>query len=75
MWQSVARGTGSSEVDYICGEVVSLGRLHGVQTPANEVVQLNVDRLARTKGVPGSVGVDELREEIRRREVEIGATK
>jgi 2-dehydropantoate 2-reductase len=75
MWQSVARGTGSSEVDYICGEVVLLGRLHGVQTPANEVVQLNVDRLARTKGVPGSVGVDELREEIRRREVEIGATK
>src|SRR5690606_13152597 len=46
MWQSVARGVGNTEVDYICGEVVLLGRLHGVPTPANEVVQVLVDRLA-----------------------------
>jgi 2-dehydropantoate 2-reductase len=75
MWQSVARGVGNSEVDYICGEVVLLGRQHGVATPANEVVQLEVDRLARTKGQPGSVGVDELRAAIRRREEGLGAAK
>lgn len=37
-WQSFARGAGS-EVDYLNGEVVLLGRLHGVPTPANEALQ------------------------------------
>ncbi len=31
-WQSVARGTGDVETDYLTGEVVLLGRLHGVPT-------------------------------------------
>jgi 2-dehydropantoate 2-reductase len=75
MWQSVARGVGNSEVDYICGEVAMLGRLHGVATPANETVQLRVDRLARTRGAPGSVDVDELRAEIRQRAAQPGSTK
>ena len=34
-WQSLARGTGSIETDYLNGEVVLLGRIHGVPTPAN----------------------------------------
>jgi hypothetical protein len=34
----------------------------------NEVLQLYVDRLARTHGEPGSVDVEELRAEIARRE-------
>ena len=42
-WQSIARGTGNIETDYLNGEVVLLGRLHGIPTPANEVCQ----RLAR----------------------------
>jgi len=37
-WQSFARGAGS-EVDYLNGEVVLLGRLHGVPTPVNEALQ------------------------------------
>ena len=36
--QSVARGL-DTEVDFRAGEVVLLGRLHGVPTPANERVQ------------------------------------
>ncbi len=36
--QSVARGL-DTEVDFRAGEVVLLGRLHGVRTPANERVQ------------------------------------
>jgi 2-dehydropantoate 2-reductase len=68
MWQSIARGVGNSEVDYINGEVVMLGRLHGVPTPANEVTQLFVDRLARTRQAPGSIDIEELRAEIRKRE-------
>ena len=34
--QSLARGTGSIETDYLNGEIVLLGRLHGVPTPVNE---------------------------------------
>ena len=75
MWQSIARGVGNSEVDYICGEVVMLGRLHGVPTPANEVVQLQVDRLARMKGTAGSLDAEALREQIRRREAAEGAAE
>jgi 2-dehydropantoate 2-reductase len=37
-WQSFARGA-SSEVDYLNGEIVQLGRLHGVPTPVNEGLQ------------------------------------
>ena len=75
MWQSVARGVGNSEVDYICGEIAMLGRLHGVPTPANEVAQSYVDRLARTKQAPGSVEVEELRAAIRERQENLATTK
>ena len=34
-WQSLARGVGTIETDYLNGEIVLLGRLHGVPTPAN----------------------------------------
>lgn len=37
--QSIARGTSGLEVDFRAGEIVLLGRLHGVPTPANERVQ------------------------------------
>jgi len=37
--QSLARGTSGLEVDFRAGEIVLLGRLHGVPTPANERVQ------------------------------------
>jgi 2-dehydropantoate 2-reductase len=73
LWQSIARGTGSTEVDYINGEIVMLGREYGVPTPANEVAQLYADRLARTKQPPGSVDIETLRAEIRRREDTLGA--
>ncbi|MDE1994053.1 MAG: ketopantoate reductase family protein, partial [Rhizobiaceae bacterium] len=33
--QSIVRGTGSLETDYLNGEIVLLGRLHNVATPAN----------------------------------------
>ena len=36
-WQSLARGTGSLETDYLNGEIVLIGRLHGVsKTTTNE---------------------------------------
>jgi 2-dehydropantoate 2-reductase len=54
-WQSLARGTGSIEADYLNGEIVLLGRLHGVLTPVNELLQRLADRAAREGWEPGSV--------------------
>lgn len=60
-WQSLARGTGGVEVDYLNGEIVLLGRLHGVPTPLNDALQLAVRQAARQGRGPGAFGVDALR--------------
>jgi 2-dehydropantoate 2-reductase len=59
-WQSLARGTGSIETDHLNGEVVLLGRLHGVPTPVNEVLQRVAVDAARTGRAAGSVPLDEI---------------
>ena len=38
-WQSLARGTGSIEAEFLNGEIVLLGALHGVPTPVNALLQ------------------------------------
>jgi 2-dehydropantoate 2-reductase len=38
-WQSVVRGAGSIETDYLNGEIVLLGRRVGVPVPLNEAIQ------------------------------------
>lgn len=57
-WQSLARSTGSIEVDYLNGEIVMLGRLHGVGTPVNELLCRLGARLVADGVAPGSVPVD-----------------
>ncbi|MER6567654.1 2-dehydropantoate 2-reductase N-terminal domain-containing protein [Streptomyces sp. NPDC001093] len=59
-WQSLARGTGTIEADYLNGEIVLLGRLHGVPTPLNELLQRLADRFARERRAAGSMPVAEL---------------
>ena len=54
-WQSLARGTGDSEIDYLAGEIVLQGRLHGVPTPVNEAVAAATRRLAYSGGAPRSL--------------------
>jgi 2-dehydropantoate 2-reductase len=66
-WQSLVRGAGSSEGDYLNGEVVLLGRIHGIPTPANEVFQQLSDRLARERKQPGSVSAAEARQMVEAR--------
>ncbi|EHI43624.1 2-dehydropantoate 2-reductase [Rhodococcus opacus PD630] len=63
-WQSLARGSGRIETDYLNGEVVLLGREFGVPTPVNEVLQRTARRMARTGLAPGSVTPDQLRAEV-----------
>jgi 2-dehydropantoate 2-reductase len=59
-WQSLARGTGSIETDYLNGEIVMLGRIHGVPTPANALLQQVANRLAGEGAPPASVKADDL---------------
>lgn len=54
-WQSLRRGAGSIETDHLNGEIVLLGRLHGVETPVNELLQRLANRMARAAEPPGSV--------------------
>jgi thiosulfate/3-mercaptopyruvate sulfurtransferase len=49
-WQSLARAT-PPETDFLNGEIVLLGRLHGVPAPANAAVQARVHR-AVAEGTP-----------------------
>jgi 2-dehydropantoate 2-reductase len=59
-WQSLARGTGAIETDYLNGEVVLLGRLHGVPTPLNAALCELADRQAQAGGRPGELSVDDV---------------
>ncbi|GAA2497497.1 ketopantoate reductase family protein [Streptomyces gobitricini] len=59
-WQSLVRGTGSIEVDYLNGEVSLLGRLHGVPTPVNDVLRHAANIFARKGLPPGAMSVEDL---------------
>ncbi|MEY2475466.1 MAG: 2-dehydropantoate 2-reductase [Actinomycetota bacterium] len=63
-WQSLARGTGAIEVDYLNGEIVLLGRQYGVPTPINTALQRIANRLARDRIPPGTVTLEEIGREI-----------
>ena len=63
-WQSIVRNTGSIETDYLNGEIVLLGKLHGVPTPANRVLQELGVALAREGRSVGSMAVEKVRERI-----------
>jgi len=59
-WQSLHRRSGSIETDYLNGEIVLLGRLHGVATPVNTLLQRLAGELVRSAAAPGSIDADEL---------------
>jgi 2-dehydropantoate 2-reductase len=53
-WQSLARGAGTIESDHLNGEIVLLGRLHGVPTPVNAALQAWARRAAARGDAPGA---------------------
>ncbi|MEU3741400.1 2-dehydropantoate 2-reductase N-terminal domain-containing protein [Streptomyces sp. NPDC032198] len=59
-WQSLSRGTGTIEADYLNGEIALLGRLHGVPTPVNDALQTVANAFARERRAAGSMPVAEL---------------
>ncbi|HEY7324330.1 MAG TPA: 2-dehydropantoate 2-reductase N-terminal domain-containing protein [Streptosporangiaceae bacterium] len=54
-WQSVERGLPSVETDYLNGEIVRLGRLHGVPTPINAAIQAGMREITRRRRAPGTL--------------------
>ena len=52
-WQSLTRGTGTIEADFLNGEIVLLGRVYGVPTPVNEALQRLANRAAAEHRAPG----------------------
>jgi 2-dehydropantoate 2-reductase len=63
-WQSLRRGTGAIETDYLNGEISLLGRLHGVSTPLNDGLCRLADAHARRGGGPGELVLDTFLEEV-----------
>ena len=59
-WQSVTRGSSGVEVDYLAGEIVLLGRLHGAPAPVNALLQRTVHDLVRSGAAPRSLDAADL---------------
>ncbi len=68
-FQSLARGTGRLEADYLNGEVVLLGRLLGIPTPANAFLQDLAIRLVQTHTPPGSLTIADVEAGLPRKAV------
>lgn len=58
-WQSLARGL-PVEVDHLNGEIVLLGRLHGVATPVNELLQAATHDAVAARTPPASIPAADL---------------
>ena len=65
-WQSLVKGASTLETDFFNGEILMLGRLHGVETPTNEFLQRYAARLLRGEMRPGSVTPEQLHAEWER---------
>jgi 2-dehydropantoate 2-reductase len=63
-WQSVARGAGSIETDYLNGEIVLLARSRGLSAPLNETVQRLTRHTAVRGAAAGSLTLAELEHQL-----------
>jgi 2-dehydropantoate 2-reductase len=73
-WQSLQRRTGDVETDYLNGEIVLLGRMHGIPTPANEPLQRLARELAVNRDAPGATPAATILEQIERARKPVGHT-
>lgn len=63
-WQGLMRGNRDIEADFLNGEIVMLGRLHGIPTPANELMQTLANKMAREGTPPQSYAASDLLKRI-----------
>lgn len=59
--QSLLRGTGSIETDFLNGEIVMLGRIHGVKTPINTAFVQVARQMVQNSIAPGDFPEAEVR--------------
>jgi 2-dehydropantoate 2-reductase len=59
-WQSLTRGTGNVESDYLNGEIVALANRHGQPAPLNTTIASLARRAAADGQRPGSVSAQDL---------------
>jgi 2-dehydropantoate 2-reductase len=64
--QSLQRGAGAVESDYLNGEIVLLGRSHGVATPVNAALARLARRMALEGLQPGELGHEAITAELAR---------
>ena len=59
-WQSLQRGTGNIETDYLNGEIVMIAHRIGMEAPINEQLAILARRAATSGAKPGDINVDQL---------------
>jgi 2-dehydropantoate 2-reductase len=64
-WQSLERGLGTTEVDFLNGEISLLGRIYGVSTVANSYLQSLIYEMSKQGIRPGGVAESEVLSAIR----------
>lgn len=60
MLQSLRRHSAVTEVDYLNGEIVKMGRERGIPTPVNELLQRLVTQMAQDGSSPGMLSEEQL---------------
>ena len=63
-WQSLSRGTGSVETDYLNGEIVRIAHERGLSAPVNALLARLARTVVRDGRGPGSSSADELVEAV-----------
>ena len=71
--QSVLKGHTTIEVDYLSGEIVLLGALHGVATPCNSVLRRLAVRMAALGEPPGRYTAAEVQAMVAAEQAVVGA--
>jgi 2-dehydropantoate 2-reductase len=70
--QSLVRGTGAIETDYFNGEIVLLGRMHGIPRPVNLAFTRVARRMVRDHMAPGDFTEAEIERLVLQSELEVG---
>ena len=65
-WQSLAQEAAETEIDYLAGEIVLLGREYDVATPINSAMQKLVKHMAIKGMQPACLAPEELRVRLRK---------
>src|SRR5699024_6681676 len=63
-WQSLARGTGTIETDYLNGQIALIARAHGLAAPLNTAIAARARHAARTGSRSGQISAAELAAEL-----------